>query len=179
MLQSALLAGSSRQRVIYLFTFGHQMRINHNKIISLAVLLSLSLAVCSCAPRGETQTLSDILSQQRDRYRSAELKAKDVPVKAQLDQISQKLASIETVQDPNAIKPATGELRAAIAELLPHAGYTVRPGMTEIMNQYGALANGSQVTTDPALAGSPEIRLLLARTYSILASELETGKFSL
>lgn len=155
------------------------MRKNQHKIISLTLLASLSLAICSCAPRGETQSLSDILSQQRDRYRTAELKAKDVPVKAQLDQLSQKLSSMETVQDPTALKPATAEVRAALAGLLPHAGYTVRPALTEISNQYQALANGSSITTDPALAGSPEIRLLLARTYSVLASELETGKFSL
>lgn len=155
------------------------MGIKFNKIISLSTLLGLSLMAGACAPRGETQSLAEILSQQRDRYRSAEIRAKDVSVKAQLDQVIQKLAHIENVQDPGALKPATGELRAALAELLPHTGYTVRPALSEIVSQYQALSNGSALTTDPALAGSPEIRLLLARTYSVLASELETGKFSL
>lgn len=157
----------------------HNMTININKIISLAVAAGLSLTVAGCAPRGETQTLSDILSQQQVRFRSAEIKAGNVPVKAQLEQLAQKLTSIENVQDPTALKPVTGELRAALAALLPHAGYTVRPALTEIVNQYQALSEGSALTTDPSLAGSPEIRLLIARTYSVLATELETSKFSL
>ena len=148
-------------------------------VVAVAFLGGSVLMVSGCAPRGESQSLSDILDQSRERFRLAELKVGDSPIKAQLSAVSQKLNEIEKVQDPTILKPATTELKNGLIALLPHAGYTVRPAFSEIVNQYQAISNGSQITTDSALPGSPEVRLLVARTYTILASELETGKFSL
>jgi hypothetical protein len=154
------------------------MTIKLNKIIYLA-LLSSSLALTSgCAPRGETQNLSDILTQARDRFRVAEQAAGNSPAKEQVALVVEKLAAIEKVQDPAILKPATQELSVLLTALMPRAGYTVRPSFAEIVGQYRALGNGSAVTTDSSKPGAPEIRLLLVRTYSLLASELETGKFA-
>lgn len=151
-----------------------------NKFIALAVVLAFSSAALNaCAPRGESQNLSDILTQSRDRYRISEKSISDTERKGQLTQLAERLNQIEKVQDPEALKPATAEIKAALSQLLKHAGYTVRPSLSELISQYQAIANGSAVTTDPSLPGSPEVRLLLVRTYSVLATELETGKFSL
>ncbi len=153
-----------------------------NKIVAKS-LIFCALAIVSslqgCAPRGESQDLTVLLNDARDRYRSAESKIGDSPVKTQLAALYEKLNNIEKVQDPTVIKPATMEIKNELSALLVHAGYPVRPSFTEIVNQYQALANGSAVTTDSALPGSPEIRLLLVRTYSVLATELETTKFTL
>lgn len=155
------------------------MNKNINKIIVLSSLMLVLVLANGCAPRGETQSMSDLLTQARDRFRTAELKMGESPLKSTISDVAQKLVSIEKIQDPIALKPATGEIKEALTTLLEHAGYTVRPSFAELVAQYRAIANGSSVTTDSSLAGSPEIRLLLVRTYSILASELETGKFSL
>lgn len=132
-----------------------------------------------CLPRGETQNLNDILVQARDRYRAAEQSSTSPSVKELLTQVVEKLAAIEKVQDPAQLKPASQEISLLLAGLLPHAGYTVRPSFSEIVAQYRALGNGAPVTTDSSLPGAPEIRLLIVRTYTLLASELETGKFAL
>jgi hypothetical protein len=150
-----------------------------NNFIQLTITVLLLSVVYACAPRGETQSLSDILSKSRDRFRSAELMLDNSPVKDKLSVLAQKLVEIEKIQDPTALKPATAGIKDSLSDLLAHTGYTVRPALSEIVDQYRVISNGSAVTTDSALAGSPEIRLLLARTYSVLASELETGKFSL
>lgn len=155
------------------------MKLNIAKFFVFCSLVAVFTALQACAPRGESQTLTDLLDQARDRYRSAELKVGDSPIKAQLTALAQKLADIEKVQDPTVLKPATLALKDELSALLVHAGYPVRPSFTELVNHYQAIGNGSAVTTDPAAAGSPEIRLLLVRTYSILATELETTKFSL
>lgn len=150
-----------------------------NKIIGKTLFLAFVGIFSACAPRGESQTLSDLLAQQRERYRAAELKFTDSPIKTQLTAVAQKMAEIEKVQDPNALKPATLDLKNSLSGLIAHAGYTARPALAELVGQYQAIANGSAVTTDPAAEGSPEVRLLLVRTYSLLATELETSKFSL
>ena len=154
------------------------MIIKINKIICLALFSSSLLLVNGCAPRGETQNLSDILTQARDRFRLAEQGAASFSAKGQVTMVVDKLAAIEKVQDPAILKPATQELSVLLAALMPRAGYTVRPSFAEIVGQYRALGNGSAVTTDSSKPGAPEIRLLLVRTYSLLASELETGKFA-
>jgi hypothetical protein len=149
-----------------------------NKIISLALLTSSLMLASGCAPRGETQNMNDLLAQARDRLRVAEQGAASSPAKQQVAQVVEKLGAIEKVQDPAVLKPATLELSALLSDLMPRAGYTVRPSFAEISAQYRELGNGAPVTTDSSKPGAPEIRLLLVRTYSLLASELETGKFS-
>ena len=131
-----------------------------------------------CAPRGETQNMNDLVAQARDRLRVAEQGAAASPAKQQVAQVIEKLAAMEKVQDPAILKPATLEVSALLSDLMPRAGYTVRPSFAEISAQYRELGNGAPVTTDSSKPGAPEIRLLLVRTYSLLASELETGKFA-
>ena len=64
-----------------------------NKIIAKTLLVSITLVstalFSACAPRGESQSLSDLLTQQRERYRAAELKFSDSPIKTQLAAVAQ------------------------------------------------------------------------------------------
>jgi hypothetical protein len=65
-------------------------------------------------------------------------------------------------------------LAESLNALIPHASYTNRPAMGELLSQYLVVSGqpASQVS-------SGAVKLLAARTYNALASELETRKFSL
>ena len=65
------------------------------------------------------------------------------------------------------------EVGAALGELVDRAGYTTRPALTEVCAQYMNLSTNQQQP-------KPEqVKLLAARTYTLLASELETNQFRL
>jgi hypothetical protein len=69
-----------------------------------------------------------------------------------------------------------GEVSGILGELVQKAGFTVRPAMTELMNQYKAIADGSGAAVS---IGAPNLQLLVARTFSLLTAEMSTSKFAL
>ena len=86
--------------------------------------------------------------------------------------VSQHLDQITAQQGAEAGKSA-GELAELLNGLVDHAGYTVRPGMNELISQYRMLSkNGADVQT-------AQVKLLASRTYSLLTSELNTTSFGM
>ena len=70
------------------------------------------------------------------------------------------------------VRTAAAQIAGSLDELMGKAGVTVRPAMAELSNQFRSIAAGSEA------AGSPALRLLVARTYTLMATELRTSKFS-
>jgi hypothetical protein len=58
--------------------------------------------------------------------------------------------------------------------LVARSGMTQRPSITELVNQYRAASHSGALKT-----GDANLRLLTARTYTLLSSELQTTKFGL
>jgi hypothetical protein len=73
-------------------------------------------------------------------------------------------------------KVVAGEIATALTKLSTKAGYTARPAMAELINQYRVIANDSSVK---ASIGSANLKLLAARTYALVASELATTQFKI
>jgi hypothetical protein len=69
-----------------------------------------------------------------------------------------------------------GQVSDTLGQLVQKCGFTVRPAMTELMNQYKAVADGTGSTVS---IGAPNLQLLVARTFSLLTAELSTSKFAL
>ncbi len=139
-----------------------------------AVLSTLTLAfVSGCAPRGESHTVDEILSDARTSYltvfanRAGGYKDKLKSLTASLD----KLAGIGGGGDARSI---SGGIAESLQGLIEHAGFTVRPAMGELISQYRVVAtNGSRDLS----IGAPNLKLLVARTYTLISSELKTTQF--
>ena len=72
------------------------------------------------------------------------------------------------------------QVSASIAEslntLMPKAGATQRAAMAELITQYRSISTG---TGAPTSVGAPNLKLVAARTYSLMSAELTSTKFRL
>ena len=130
------------------------------------------LLFTGCAPRGESKSLSEVLLLARKSY-AAQPKS-DLPSEVQ-DRLSELSQGMERVlkalgSDSGASAENLHDIGDGLAAILKRAGHTSRPGMTELSNQFLHLGESNKYS-------EPQVRLLIARTYSALASELETNRF--
>lgn len=130
----------------------------------------LALTVSSCAPRGETKNLDQILDNARVRYQEAF----DAGMQGEGD-LQTKLASLSSALEKLLASTDTalaGEVEDSLRGLILHAGFTTRPAMNELSSQYGLL--GEELNVSPERK-----KLLISRTYRMLARELESTRFRL
>ncbi|MBN8547829.1 MAG: hypothetical protein J0M12_00790 [Deltaproteobacteria bacterium] len=141
----------------------------------MSVLKRLALAVCvlslSACPRGETKTLGQVYDGSKQRFVAVQNAAVPQDVAQPLKDINARLEQISGQEGVQASQTAS-ELAGLLAPLTVRAGYTARPGMGEVITEYRMLSQ------EGAAVKNPTVKLLAARTYSLLASELETTKFS-
>ena len=133
------------------------------------VIVCIVALLCFGCTRGETKTLSDVYSLSKTRYESA------FSMSIEKDTVA-KLKSVTAVLDKLALASSNYEADAKeVAGLLTSLGgnvaYTVRPALFELIAQYRTIGSGKGSANPAAL------RLLAARTYALLASELETTRF--
>lgn len=136
-------------------------------IFKLSLSLFIVFSLISCAPRGESKSLTEVYKAEMDRY-SETFQAKPVADLATLDATLKSISKDLSSSKQKDLQMVVSELD----KLITKAGYTSRPALTEIRNQYEHLAvsnNGNKAA----------VTLLLARTYSLLADELSTVAFSL
>lgn len=138
----------------------------------LVLGLASTSALSGCAPRGETKTLDEVLTEARDRFRAVSSKAANSQAQGSVNSLATKL---------DLISQAHGSLAAnevgAIADILQglslHAGYPSRPAIAELETQY------RELSASAAGPSSAVAKLLAARTFTLVAGELETSAFSL
>lgn len=147
---------------------------------TIKILLSLTLisAFVGCAPRGETNTLQEILSANKAHFRSVSSNAGEQTVAKALEDVASSLAQLETPTSARQVSADSTKVVEQLSPLISKAGFTVRPALTELVNQYRMLGTG-KVVEDHRAPGFPQVKLLVSRTYSLLASELETTRFML
>lgn len=144
------------------------------KIKFLSILV-FALSVVSCGPRGESLSVDQILTVQKDKY-SNHLNAAQVnsSLLSNLNGISAALDLISSEAGAKQVNDKAKVISENLSDLIVKAGYTSRPALSELVTQYRVIASGAGSSDKPAT-----IKLLVARTYSALASELETTKFQL
>lgn len=137
-------------------------------------LATLGLGGLGCQPRGETKTLEEVL-------RGAEVRFERVlgaagPNAARLEAVT---TSLRTVADALKGFRTSGsgiatdhylQIGQTLSDLSSHAGYTSRPALGELADQWLGLT---------AAVDAPSTRLLMSRTYEVLASELEGVGFAI
>ncbi len=154
--------------------------IGHMKRFTLrSVLVSLSsiclMAAVGCQPRGESHTLEQILSDARSGYSALTVQPPS-EVDAFLTQLKNNLDKLAGLGGGGDARELAGEVAGILGELSQKSGFTVRPAMTELMNQYKGIADG---TGSAISIGAPNLQLLVARTFSLLTAERSTSNFSL
>ena len=125
----------------------------------LRTSLIFLFTLAACEPRGETRNLAEIHTDSKQRFEKVESTAINPDAKSALVKASKFLSS------PDAA--STTEMAQILEQLSPHASPTNRISFNELANQYRASS-----------ASGAAMELLTSRTYTLLASELETAKFA-
>ncbi len=141
-----------------------------NTILSL---ITLSLTVFTgCEPRGETKTLDQVFEIAKDHYDSLVSSNATEEIKAKMANLSGSFENMVGQENSEAIKTEAGRVADQLSDLAGDMGYTQRPSVGEIINQFRSLSTES-------LPSKSEVKLLVARTMNILSSELESVNFKL
>lgn len=137
-------------------------------------ILFLLLSIAACAPRGENKSIDEVFALQKQNFAqvAAAAQLKD-PVSGNLREIAAQLERLALESEPAQVASHSKEIADAFVTLIPRAGFTSRPAMTELQSQFLA------VSQDGKALDQSSRKMLAARTYSALASELETTKFNL
>ncbi len=145
------------------------------RFLSGVITLVSCVSVVGCGPRGEAHTVDQILSDARGGYESAagKVQGNDTSTIRTLTSNIDKVAGIGGGGDARVL---SADIATQLEGLSVRAGYTARPAMAELVNQYRNVAadKGSKVSI-----GAPHLKLLAARTYSLLTAELNTTAFRL
>jgi hypothetical protein len=138
-------------------------------------VVALASAVGGCKPRGESHTLETILSDARSGYQLVSTQPAGEAAST-LNQLATALDKLAGLGGGGDARQLSAEVADTLSGLLTKVGFTVRPGLTELINQYRVVA------AEPASAvriGDGRMKLLVSRTYTALASERATTNFGL
>ena len=152
-----------------------KLRFLVDRIVAFLIIGASICVAAGCAPRGESRTVEQILTDARSAYQSASASfSGDVsPALKSLSGALDRLAGIGGAGDA---KLVSQEISTMLVELSGRIGYTSRAAMAELIEQYRTI---SQSAGSSVSIGAPNLKLLAARTYSLVTSELTTTKFKI
>lgn len=136
----------------------------------------LMAGVIGCEPRGESRTIDQIFTDARSAYQASSLNGLSSEVSENLKSLSGGLDRLAGIGGAGDGRTVAAEVADTLSELVEKAGIPSRPAMTSLINQYRNVASTSGGA--PAL-GAPNLKLLAARTYSLVGSELGAVRFGL
>lgn len=143
------------------------------RIGSLVLSGALFAIISGCAPRGESHTVEQILADARSAYQGVAVSAPS-ETGAALKFLATSLDRIAGIGGGGEAKAISQDIASMLSDLSLKAGYTVRPAMAELINQYRTIATSSDVTVS---IGAPNLKLIAARTYALVTNELKTTQF--
>lgn len=151
-----------------------------NKFTALSLSLLLLLASAGCdGPRGESKSVDEIYAASKEHFQTVQdgLDGSifEQQVTATLTQLSEALEKLPTSTGATGASTAKSA-EQSLSSLVQKAGYTSRASMAELVDQYEAVAKDLSGSTEND-GMTARVKLLAARTYTVLASELETTKF--
>ncbi|MCB0329215.1 MAG: hypothetical protein KDD70_06115 [Bdellovibrionales bacterium] len=144
-----------------------------------------------CAPRGETKTLDEVFQIAKQRYERGITESKaSSETRERLLKIVSSFDEFVNAESEAQVKNASQLISDEMQALIMNAGYTTRPALGEIVKSYRGLAypeerespvstGGDGTSSEPAPYELNESakKLLVARSYTALAQELETTSF--
>jgi hypothetical protein len=146
-----------------------------SRIFSFVVAATSLVFVNGCAPRGEAHSVEQILNDARSGYSQM---SQDVApdVATALKGLTGSLDKLAGLGGGGDARQVSGSIAEGLNTLITRSGFTQRPAMAELINQYRSL---STATGAPVALGAPNLKLAVARTYTILTAELTSTKFKL
>jgi hypothetical protein len=151
------------------------MNTTRSTLIALCIATSVACSVSGCGPRGESHTVEQIFSDARASY--SEMSAQVAPdVSSSLKNLAASLDKIAGQGGGGDARQISASLADGLTDLLPKSGFTQRAAMTELINQYRQIAASSGA---PLTLGAANLKLVAARTYSLLSAELTSTKFKI
>lgn len=146
-----------------------------SRIFSFVVAAASLALVSGCAPRGEAHSVEQILNDARSAY--SEMGQDVAPdVATSLKSLTGSLDKLAGLGGGGDARQVSASIADGLNSLMTRSGFTQRPAMAELINQYRSLSNA---TGAPTALGAPNLKLVVARTYTILTSELTSTKFKL
>lgn len=142
---------------------------------SLVVIGLSSFLVTGCGPRGESHTVDEVFRDAKQGYVDVSGKATS-DVGTSLKTLSGSLDKLAGLGGGGDARQISGEVAGTLTTLSAKAGYTARPALAELINQYRSIANSSGASIT---LGAANLKLLAARTYALLTAELATSQFRL
>lgn len=146
-----------------------------SRIFSFVVAAASLAFVSGCAPRGESHSVEQILNDARAAYSGM---SQDVSpdVSTALKSLTGSLDKLAGLGGGGDARQVSANVAEGLNSLITRSGFTQRPAMAELINQYRTLSTS---TGAPTALGAPNLKLVVARTYTILTSELTSTKFKL
>jgi hypothetical protein len=144
-------------------------------LCTLVVVGLASIFAAGCGPRGESHTVDEIFTDAKAGYVDASGKA-PADVGTSLKTLSGALDRLAGIGGGGDARQVSSEIAGTLTTLSAKVGYTARPALAEIINQYRSIANSAGA---PISLGAANLKLLAARTYSLLTAELSTSQFRL
>jgi hypothetical protein len=144
-----------------------------NRYLRTIFLLTV-IFVFGCSPRGETLTVDQVLADAQTHFTALMGQVDTSGMKQTLADAAASLAALAASEPSKETLRSQGEIVIdKLATLTEGAGYTSRPALGEISTQFRAL------TMKEDAPSFDTVKLLVARSYNLLASELEGVKFQL
>jgi hypothetical protein len=143
------------------------------RVASLVFAGAAMCMVSGCGPRGESHTVDQILSDARSAYQQSSTGAGGDAANS-LKTLALSLDKLAGIGGGGDAKVVSAEIADTLTGLGTKVGFTVRPALAELVNQYRAVSDDKA-----ASVGAANLKLLVARTYSLLTSELKTSQFKL
>jgi hypothetical protein len=139
-----------------------------------------AVAVLGCQPRGESRTLDEIFTDARSAYQSSALSSSPSAaggvIAEELKGLALSLDKLAGINGAGDGRTVSADVAETLSQLIEKAGIPSRPAIAELINQYRTIADGAGA---PPVLGAPNLKLLAARTYSLLKSELSAAAFRL
>jgi len=145
-------------------------------IRGIVFFLSMVMILSGCGPRGETRTLEELLQDSSQRFAASQQVKLAVGVSGSVARLAEQLQSalnLSKGETGSELKTVLSTIGSSLGDLTPTAGYTSRPALGELSQQYLQLGG-----PDSDGVSAEQVSLLVSRTYNLLASELETNRFS-
>jgi hypothetical protein len=145
------------------------------RFVSTLVCAISCVSIVGCGPRGEAHTIDQILTDARGGYESV---ANKVPANdgATIKTLTANIDKVAGIGGGGDARTLSSDIASQLEGLSVRAGFTARPAMAELINQYRNVAADKGATVS---IGAPHLKLLAARTYSLLTAELNTTQFRL
>lgn len=138
------------------------------------LVVAITVGLVACAPRGESKSLNEVVTIAKNRFALVQDVPVDSAVQESLKPVVKALEDLVNNPRGGGVTKNSKVIATALSQLSVRASYTNRPAMGEVLSQYLVMIN-----TPATEVNGAAVKLLAARTYSLLASELETRRFSL